>query len=179
MWEFNTVATLASDGRYRRLLEELGRLGDFRRTEFLGVILGRVEDRQGFLEAVLAERTKRLTAFQDLGRIVPIDRTFVFTVEDFLDRLQLEILPYLDRLAGRRFHVRLERRGHKGEIISPEAERAIDAFILEKLARREETAQIDFAEPEVVVAVETVGDRGGLGLLTRDMFERFPFVRID
>jgi tRNA(Ser,Leu) C12 N-acetylase TAN1 len=72
------------------------------------------------------------------------------------------------RLAGRRFYVRLERRGHKGEILSPEAERTLDAFIKEELMQRGETAEIDFNHPDAIVALETLGDRLGVGLLTRE-----------
>lgn len=178
MWEFNLVATMASDARFRRLVADLKRLGDFRRTEFLGVLVGRVEDRIAFLETLRAEREKRLTAFQDLGRIIPIDRVFVFTPENFVGLLRQSVVPYLDQLAGRRFYVRLERRGHKGEIVSPEAERAVDAFIEENLLLRRAPATIDFENPEAVVAVETIGDRAGIGLLTRETMDRYDFVRI-
>lgn len=178
MWQFNIVATLASEGRYRQLLAELQGLGDFRRTEFLGVVLGQVENRHHFLEAIRESRRQRFTAFQDLGRVVPVDRVFTFRVDDFLSQLRQAVLPYIDQLGGRRYYVRLERRGHKGEIVSPEAERAIDAFITENLAMRRTPGWIDFAEPEAVVAVETVGDRAGVGLLTRELFDRYDFVRI-
>jgi tRNA(Ser,Leu) C12 N-acetylase TAN1 len=137
-----------------------------------------VEDRQAFLEAVRGERERRLTAFQDLGRIIPVDRVFLFTPENFLARLQAAVLPYLDLLAGRRFYVRLERRGHKGEIVSPEAERAVDAFIEEQLEARQASGKIDFTEPDAVVAVETIGDRAGVGLLTREVMGRYDFVRV-
>ena len=40
-------------------------------------------------------------------------------------------------------------------------------------------AGVDFRDPDVVFAVERIGDRGGIGLLTRELRERFPFVRID
>ncbi|MBE0597052.1 MAG: hypothetical protein IH614_07275, partial [Desulfuromonadales bacterium] len=172
------VVTQASNGRYRRLLAELQPLGDFRPTKFLGVILGQVENRQEFLEAVRAGRQEASPGFQDLGRVVPVDRVFTFRVDDFLGRVQQAVLPYLDQLAGHRFYVRLERRGHKGEIVSPEAERAIDRFIEENLELSRNPGQIDFTDPDAVVAIETIGDRAGVGLLTRELLTRYDFVRI-
>ncbi len=177
MWEFNLIVTQAgSTARYFHLLQELGPLGEFHKTEFHGVILGRVEDRRQFLEEVLEAR--RRGELPDLGRVVPIDRVFVFQTDNFLGRLQQAALPYLDDLAGRRFYFRLERRGLKGQIVSPEIDRSIDAFILENLALAGKQAQIDFESPEAVLVAETVGDRCGVGLLTPADLERYDFVRV-
>jgi tRNA(Ser,Leu) C12 N-acetylase TAN1 len=74
--------------------------------------------------------------------------------------------------------VRLERRGHKGEIVSPEAERALDRFILESLEKRGTSAEVDFAAPDRIVVVETIGDRAGAGLLARETMARYDFVRV-
>jgi len=178
VWEFNLVVTLASEGRFRHLMEELEPHGEFRRTEFLGVILGRVEDLRAFLETVRRKRGEQLIAFQDLGRVIPLDGIFTFHAENFIERAREAIRPYLEILADRHFYVRLERRGFKGRIVSPEAERALDAFIEEELAREGKSAQIDFEQPDAVVAVETVGDRCGVGLLTRETMERYDFVRV-
>lgn len=178
MWEFNVIVTIGSEGRYRHLLHELAPLGEFRRTEFLGVIAGRVEDTPAFLEALRSRREASVIAFQDLGRVIPLERVAVFQVDDFLEVARAAIRPCLDRLAGQRFYVRLERRGHKGEIVSPEAERALDAFVKEELASRGATAEVDFEHPDVVLAMETLGDRLGVGLLTQEMRDRYDFVRI-
>jgi tRNA(Ser,Leu) C12 N-acetylase TAN1 len=179
MWAFNLVVTTASGGRYRHLLHELSPLGEFRRTDFLGVILGQVAQVPVFLEQVRAERERRLIAFADLGRAVPVECVFPFHVEEFLDKAQAAIRPYLERLAGRRFYVRLERRGLKGQIVSPEAERALDGFVKAELEQAGKGAEVDFASPDAVIVVETVGDRCGVGLLTRELLERYDFVRVD
>jgi len=178
MWAFNTVVTMASEGRFRHLLEELEPYGEFRRTEFLGVILGQVENVRAFLEAVREKRSRQLIAFQDLGRVIPLETVFTFHADDFVDRVCEEIRPYIEKLADKPFYVRLERRGFKGRIFSPEAERAIDAFIEEELERGGKSARIDFEQPDAVVVVETVGDRCGVGLLSRELMERYEFVRV-
>ncbi|PKN11917.1 MAG: hypothetical protein CVU69_09900 [Deltaproteobacteria bacterium HGW-Deltaproteobacteria-4] len=74
--------------------------------------------------------------------------------------------------------MRLERRGLKGRIISLEIERALDAFLLDLIQTGGGTAQIDFAEPDTIIAIETFGERGGIGLLTRPLRERYPFVHV-
>ncbi len=178
MWAFNLVVTTAAGGHYRHLLRDLAPFGEFRRTDFLGVILGQVADVPAFLEQVRAERERRLIAFPDLGRVVPVERIFPFHLEEFIPKAQEAIRPWLPQLAGRRFYVRLERRGLKGQIVSPEAERALDGFIREELAREGQDAEVDFEHPDAVIAVETVGDRCGVGLLTRELLDRYDSVRV-
>jgi protease I len=78
-----------------------------------------------------------------------------------------------------RFHVRAERRGHRGVIDSHACERALGAFLWEGLEARGGRPQVHFHDPDVVLAVEVVGDTAGLGLVTRELRARFPFVRID
>jgi tRNA(Ser,Leu) C12 N-acetylase TAN1 len=180
MWEFNVVVTKASNGRFRHLLRELAPHGEFRKTEFLGVIIGRVEDPTTFLESIREKRQKQLIAFQDLGRVVPLERVFVFHLEEFPVKAKAALLPYVENLEGKRFYVRLERRGLKGQIVSPEVERELDAFIEQTLAvAGRKPAQVDFEHPDAVVVVETIGDRCGVGLLTREMMDRYDFVRVD
>jgi tRNA(Ser,Leu) C12 N-acetylase TAN1 len=179
MWAFNVVVTLASNGRFRHLLQELAPHGEFRKTEFLGVIIGRVEDPMKFLESIREKRQKQLIAFQDLGRVVPLDRVFVFHLEEFPVKAKAALLPCVEVLEGKRYYVRLERRGLKGQIISPEVERELDAFIEQTLATAgRKPAQVDFEHPDAVVAVETIGDRCGVGLLNREMMDRYDFVRV-
>ncbi|MDO3377788.1 THUMP domain-containing protein [Geoalkalibacter halelectricus] len=178
MWKFNIVATMAGAGRYRHMLEDLAPFGEFRRTEFLGVALGQVSDPLSMLETIRRERERKFYAFQDLGRIIPVERVFTFTPDTFGDLLKEMVPGFLERLAGKSFYVRLERRGHKGEIISPEIERDLDAFILAQLEARGAPGTIDFTHPEAILAVETLGDRCGLGLLTRDLMERYEVVRV-
>jgi tRNA(Ser,Leu) C12 N-acetylase TAN1 len=178
MWEFNIVATMDREGRFGHLMKELSLYGVFHRTEFFGVVLGRVEDAGAFLEKVRQKREKQLVAFQDLGRVLPVDRVFTFQPENFLDRVREAVRPYIPRLGGKRYYVRLERRGFKGVIVSPEAEQALDRFIEEELEKEGKSARVDFENPDAVVVVETFGDRCGVGLLTREMMERYTFVRV-
>ncbi len=178
MWKFNLVVTLAADGRFQHLLEELSLYGDFRKTEFFGVILGQVPSPVEFLETVREKRTQQLIAFQDLGRVVPVDTCFNFRHQTFLDQVRAALAPYAKSLADKRFYVRLERRGLKGRLISPEIERALDDFMLDLVERSGATARIAYDDPNTVLTVETVGDRCGIGQLTSELMQRYDFVRV-
>lgn len=177
MWTFNLVATLAADGRYRDLLGELSRHGEFHPTEFHGVILGKVEEPYAFLETIRGKRERQLIAFQDLGRVVPLDTCLIFTPATFLDQLQHALTPYVERLAGHSFYVRLERRGLKGRIVSPEVERALAGHLLAAASLAGAPARIAFEDPDYELVVETFGERCGIGCLTRALRQCYPFVR--
>ena len=179
MWEFNVLVTMAQDGRYRQMLEELAPYGEFHKTEFHGVALGRVPDMQQFLETVRQKREREVIAFQDVSRIVPLDKVFTFDLDSFLPKACKAIRPYLPQMCEHRFHVRLERRGLKGEIVSPDVEQALDNFILDELTDLGHTGQIDFDAPDAVLAIETVGNRCGVGFITRELSDLYPFVHVD
>jgi len=179
MWEFNVLVTMAQDGRYRQMLEELAPHGEFHKTDFHGVVIGRVPDMRQFLETVRQRRLERILAFQDVSRIVPLDTVFSFDLDSFLEKACKSIRPYLSRMSEHRFHVRLERRGLKGQIVSPDIEQALDNFILDELADLGHSGKVDFDAPDAVLAIETVGTRCGIGFITRELSDRYPFVHVD
>lgn len=178
MWKFNLVVTLAADGRFRHLFEELSLYGDFHKTEFLGVILGHVDDPLEFLEFVREKCERQLVAFQDLGRVVPLESCFSFNLDTFENQARDALALYAESLRGQRFYVRLERRGLKGRIISPEVERNLDRFLLELVDETGGSAEISFDDPDMVLAIETIGERCGIGRLTKKLMERYEFVRV-
>jgi pyruvate/2-oxoglutarate/acetoin dehydrogenase E1 component len=47
------------------------------------------------------------------------------------------------------------------------------------LEARGETPLVAFDDADVVVVVELVGDVGGIALVTRELRQRYPFVRVD
>lgn len=160
----------------RHLLRILNRYGEFKRTQFRDVLLGHVDDTNEFLEALGREEPERL---RPLSQVVPIDRDFLFDLPDLSGKLKEAVTPYIDSLAERRFHVRVGRRGHKGEISSLEIEKELDAFIMESLAKAGKEAKMDFEDPDLIIIVETIGDWAGVGLISREMKERFHFIKVD
>jgi len=179
MWEFNVLLTMAQDGRYRQMLEELAAHGEFHKTDFHGVALGRVPDVEQFLESIRRQREEKPLAFQDVSRVVPLDKVFSFDLDSFLPKACQAVRPYLPQMCEHRFHVRLERRGLKGEIVSPDIEQALDNFILDELADLGHSGHIDYDKPDAVLAIETVGTRCGIGFITRELSDLYPFVHVD
>lgn len=179
MWRFNVLVTMAQNGRYGHLLTELANCGEFHKTGYHGVALGKVVAIEEFFETIRQRRGEQCIAFQDVARVVPLQQVFTFEVDDFPAKLCQALRPWIARLAECRFHVRLERRGLKGQIISPDIEQALDAYILDELIDLGHSASIDFEDPDAVVAIETIGDRCGVGLITRALTQRYNFVRVD
>ena len=174
----NLLVTMAEGAHFGYLLRELSCYGEFHKTEFFGVILGQVPGLNDFLEDIRQRVEKKDPFCKEISRIVPIDCFFVFRPDNFLDKVRDSVTTYLEQLPEKRFYVRLERRGLKGKIVSPDVERSLDAFIVEKLAEMGASATVDFADPDAIIAVETVGDRCGVSLLTRRIMDRYQFVKV-
>lgn len=73
---------------------------------------------------------------------------------------------------------RVKRRGHKGELSSLEIEKEMSAFIINALENAGKQAQVNFEDPDKFIIVETIGNRAGVGLITREMRERYPLIRV-
>jgi tRNA(Ser,Leu) C12 N-acetylase TAN1 len=176
--DWNVLVT-ACEGRSRDVRGELARLVRLRRTRFRNVLVGRVDDFEALAAAVDAERQRKPFLDQSLARILPIEHTFRVDVEGLVDALASTAAPLIDRLRGRSFHVRVERRGHKGTIDSHVVEHDLGKRLLAMLEARGETPLVAFDDADVVVVVELVGDVGGIALVTRELRQRYPFVRVD
>lgn len=177
--DWNVVASVHERG-FVRACELLGELGPVSRTEFYNVLVMKVEDVRRFLEALRTLIDETPDAHAVLARVVPVTRTFTFqTAEEFEAKAMNAAAPWMTELAGKRFHVRMRRRGFKGKLSSQQEERFLDEFILRRLDEDAMPGRIDFEDPDAVVAVETLGQRAGLSLWTREDLERYPFVRVD
>lgn len=175
--DWNLVVT-AREGAQRDLVRALAPLVRLRRTPFRNVRLGKVEDVAGFLTAVMEQRERQPFLDNWLARVLPVEHTFRVEPAGLLAELQRRAEPLLDRVRGRSFHVRVERRGHKGVIHTHETEQALGSWLFDTLVARGGSPVVEFGNPEVVVAVELVGEVGGIGLVSRAQRERFPFVRL-
>lgn len=161
-------------GQEKDVYGELRRTGDFRQTDFKDVFIGWTDDIEAFLSSMLANTFLK----ERIGKAVPIERVFSFHAEDFEEKLENTIQDYLPRLAGSRVHVRMERRGFKGRLNSLEMEQKMDRIIKERLVEAGKGCEIDFKDPDHILAVETVADWCGVSVITREMKERYPFIKV-
>lgn len=178
MKPWNLVVTCRRNGE-QGALRELRTIGDFRPTGFRDVLVGFLEDRTFFYDLLLRGQEIRDPLWRYVARIVPVDETFTFTLETFRERLGERIEAIAPRVPPAPFYVRIERRGHKGEIPTPEVEREMDARIIAFHERQTgEPSRVDFKEFRTVVAVETFRDAGGIGVIPREEMEKYPFIKV-
>jgi tRNA(Ser,Leu) C12 N-acetylase TAN1 len=174
---WNVLAT-ALEGRRDALLIALRRLGRFRRGGYRNVVVGHVDDPPGFLRGVrdaLASDPLLPTA---LAKVVPIEATVRFEATNAVDVVANAVEPFVERLAGGSFFVRLERRGLKGRLHTPTFERDLADRVWRALESRGHTPRVDFKDADAVLVVETIGDEAGLAVLTRALRREYPFVKI-
>ena len=73
--------------------------------------------------------------------------------------------------------VRLERRGLIGQVISPEVERSVADHLFALAEKEGREVMASFKDADYIVAAETLGHECGVMLLTRDLRQRYSFVK--
>lgn len=178
MPDWNVVVSVHEQG-YKRARALLEPLGEVEATDFYNVLVMTVDDTRAFLDR-LGKLVEVVPDVLDvISRAVPAVRTFTFQgAEEFEARAQEVALEWAPQLAGKSFHVRMYRRGFKGRLSSPEEERFLDEALLGALEEAGAPGRITFVDPDAVIDVETVGNRAGLSLWTREDLARYPFLKV-
>lgn len=177
MHGWNVMAT-SLNGNERPLLRLMNELGEFERSSCHNLLVGHVDDLTAFLEGLKQRYDAGRRLPMALGRALPVDATVQLKTGDPEHEIEQALQGLIGRIAGHSYHVRVERRGHKGQIHTSELEKLLGDFIWDQVERRGMKPRVDFDDPEVVVAVEIVGDEAGISLVERSVRERYPFVRI-
>ena len=179
MKDWNVVVSVFQDG-YRRALRALQTLGVAERSPYHHVLVMKVDDPAVLLEAI-EKRTEENPALYDaISRVAPAMRNFDFlSEEEFVEKAKAIFREWLPRLAGRSLHVRLRRRGTKHELRTQEAERLLNDAIVDAAASAGMPSTISFTNPDVVIEVDTINNRAGLGLWTREELARYHVLRPD
>jgi tRNA(Ser,Leu) C12 N-acetylase TAN1 len=158
----------------RQFLRVLGRV---ERTGFYNVLTMNVDDPERLidrLERLLAEHPR---AVGSVAHVFPAQRCFDFSSPaEFASKAREAALAWVPRLAGKTLHVRVHRRGRKGTLVSPEAERAIADALLAAIQETGNPARVAFDDPDAIVLIETIGGRAGMALLTRDDYRQHPLL---
>ncbi len=177
--DWNVMVTVQT-GQFARACALLERFGTVRRTRFYNVLVMRVDDGTDLLEALRTLAAADPQVVAPLMRVVPLTHTFDFSsMEEFERRAGEAALDCAHELAGRSFHVRMHRRGEKGRIDTHDEERRLGQLLVDEVARGGHPARLDFADPDAIVVVETVGRRGGVSLWTREDRGRYPWLHAD
>ena len=150
------------------------------RSPYHNVLVMKVDDPVVLLEAI-EKRTEENPALYDaISRVAPATRNFDFlSEEEFVEKAKSIIREWLPRLAGRSFHVRLHRRGTKHDLRTQEAERLFNDAIVDATTKAGMPSKISFTDPDVVIAIDTVDNRAGLGMWTREELARYHVLRPD
>jgi tRNA(Ser,Leu) C12 N-acetylase TAN1 len=177
--DWNVVISLheRTYGQARKLLEKLAPVS---RTSYFNVLVMKVEDIGCLLETLRQWMEADAHIRDILARVVPVVRTFTFqTVEEFETKARETSLSFVPALAGKTFYIRMHRRGFKGRLSSQNEERFLDEFLLEALDKMGNPGRITFADPDAILALETVDCRAGLSLWSREDLQRYPFLHLD
>ena len=179
--DWNVVLTV-HDGAFERAEDELRDLGEVARTEYYNVLVMRVEEIAAFLQD-LSGRARMIPDLMEscLARVSPARSTVDFqTAEEFEEKGRAVVRELAPELEGRSFHVRMHRRGFGESLHSGEMERRFAAEVYDVLEEAgKEEPKVDFDDPERVLAVETVSNRAGISLWSREDLERYPFLDPD
>jgi tRNA(Ser,Leu) C12 N-acetylase TAN1 len=174
--DWNVLVTLA-EPTYRAARNLLARWGRLKRTEYYNVATIAVADTASFLQEFGAAVERSPGILNAMSHVVPFEHLFEFKdAAEFETKAREIALTYVPRLIGKSFHVRLHRRGLKGTISTPTEERFLDEAMLGALAAAGSPGRISFEDPDCVLPIETVGQRGGLALWTREELKRYPFL---
>jgi tRNA(Ser,Leu) C12 N-acetylase TAN1 len=107
-------------------------------------------------------------------------RSFEFrSTEEFKDKGKSIVLGWSPRLTGRSFHVRLHRRGGRHDLRTLDAERFFDGALIDATTMAGTPGKISFTDPDVVIAIDTIDDRAGMALWTRENLTRHRLLRPD
>jgi tRNA(Ser,Leu) C12 N-acetylase TAN1 len=159
------------------LFEEFGTVYQ---SDFEDVLLMKVESIPDFLEAFNTRMLKDPTLKVVASRIVPVTSTFLFgSQEEFETKAKEAVLNWIPKLAGKKFNVRMHRKGLKDRIDRHEEETFLDLIILQELEAIGNPGKIGSVDPDVFIAVETVSQQAGLSCWTHQDLQKYSWLKLD
>jgi tRNA(Ser,Leu) C12 N-acetylase TAN1 len=175
--DWNVVVTVYGH-EFRRACRLLKTLAPVSSTGYYNVVVMRVGDVRVFVDQLSELAHDRPELLDVVARVAPAMQAFDFqSPEEFEHKARETVLGWAPALAAKSFFVRLHRRGFKGRLPSHEEERFLDKVILDALAAQGSIGSVLFENPDVVIDIETVDNRAGLALWTRDDLRNCPLLR--
>ena len=179
MHDWNAVITVR-EGGFAPACRLLGQFGTVRKTEFFNTLVMRAADPVQLLAELQEQLAEKPVITTWVSRFMPMQRLFAFqSVDEFELRSRETVLEWLPGLANISFHVRMHRRGFKGKLSSADEERFLDELLLQRLAEAGTPGKVAFDDPDVIIALETIGTQAGLSLFGRDELRRYSLLHLD
>jgi adenylyl- and sulfurtransferase ThiI len=176
MKDWNAVVTIYQDG-FKRALRALKDFGPIESTLYTTSLSRKSAIRQRFsMQLKENQRAGAMTRFRGGAGHARFDFE---SEEGFEKEAKSIMLEWSPRLAGQSFHVRLHRRGGKHAVRTPEMERLFGDALLKAMAASGTPGSISFTDPDAVIAIDTIDDRAGLALWTREDLARHRLLRPD
>lgn len=177
--DWNVLVTV-QERHFQQAMRTLDRFGRVSPTDYYDVLVLHVEDIPAFLHQI-RDAYQEAPEFSTLfGRFAPVTRRFDFqTPGEFESKAVETARGWLDALHGKRFHVRMHRRGFKGRLQSQKEEQFLDRFLKESLEQVDVLADISYENPDFIIDVETLGQNAGMALWSREELEAYPFLKVD
>jgi tRNA(Ser,Leu) C12 N-acetylase TAN1 len=175
--DWNLVVT-AYGGRRHDLVHALRPIVRLKRAGYAEVTIGNVDHVETSLAAIAVRAdADPVFASEVLARVIPVSRTFALAA-DVESQLGAETIAFAPTIGEQSFHVRVERRGHKRELQSDRLERLLGGSLVDAVKASGATPRVTFADPDLIVAVELIGDYAGIGLVPRMWRQAYRFVRL-
>jgi len=177
--DWNVVVTAYPEGR-RPALRALRRLGRAEPSGHYNVLLATVDDPLALLGTLEQQAQTEPVLIDSISRIAPALACFDYDAdEDFERQAAAAASAWLPRLANKSFHVRIHPRGAGLTAHSQEVEARLGAALLAALAQAGASARIDFDDPDLILTIDAIHGRAGLGLWTREEMRGHRFLRPD
>jgi tRNA(Ser,Leu) C12 N-acetylase TAN1 len=169
------VVVIGDGDKEKELLEALEEDGEFESSGFRDAVIGDVEDIVDFLED--AEQKK----YPYVKRVIPLDDAFLVSPESLIDKLKQRVEGYLDEVEpGETFGFRVEHRGLEGGgISSKKVEREVSGYffeLVEKVYGRK--PKVNVKRPDKLIVIAILGNRCGIGFITREMLEKYSVITV-
>ncbi|MBE9595101.1 MAG: hypothetical protein IMF19_16670, partial [Proteobacteria bacterium] len=118
--------------------------------------------------------------YPHLNRVIPIDDAFFVSPENRMALLKRRIARYIDEIEpGETFGFRVERHGTKDGISSQAVESEVGGYfydLIEKIYGRK--PKMNLKDPDKLIAIAVLGDRCGIGFITKEMREKYSLIRV-
>ena len=178
--DWNVIVTVKEHG-FKNAREFLREYGHVEKTEYFNVMVMHVEDAARFLEDIRTAISINGIILEYVAKVMPLTHTYYFqSPQEFEQKAQAIVADWVTNLSGKRFHVRMHRRGFKGRLSSQNEELVLDGFIMTKLEQLDQSqAKIDFEDPDYIIAVETLGQLAGISIWSREQLQRYLFLKMD